>query len=240
MAAMLSDIGNIRKINEDSIGSYVDSEKKIYIIADGMGGYNAGEVASKLAVDSIIDYIKLNYTSDYNDFNTLLKNAILFANKKILDIANDDAELAGMGTTVTACFINASSMIVANVGDSRCYVIKDSDIYKITKDHSYVQELIDSGSISEEEAVNHPKKNIITRALGVTSEIKVDIFNVDLEDIEEIILCTDGLTNEVNTSEILKLIIDNDEENACSKLIELSKLKGGRDNISVIVFRGEC
>jgi PPM family protein phosphatase len=236
---MLSDIGNIRTTNEDSLGSYIDNEKKIYVIADGMGGYNAGEVASKLAVDSIIGYVKLNFNSNDNIYS-LLKDAVLFANKKILEIAKDDLELTGMGTTVTACLIKDNSLIVANVGDSRCYVIKNSDIYKITKDHSYVQELIDSGSISEEEAVRHPQKNIITRALGVTSDIEVDLFEVDLSEIKKIILCTDGLTNEVNKSEILELVINNDEEKACSKLIELSKLKGGKDNISVIVFRGEC
>lgn len=234
---MLSDVGNFREVNEDAVGSLENDKIRLYIIADGMGGHNAGEVASKLAVDSTIEYI--NSKSNYDDIENVLIDSIKYANKKIYSLALNDSELDGMGTTISACLINASKMIVANVGDSSCFILNRNGITKITKDHSLVQQLIDEGSITEIEAISHPNKNIITRALGTNKNVIVDTYKVNLKDIYKVILCTDGLTNDVNTEEMRKIVENNDALTSCRKLIELSKLKSGRDNISVIVFEGE-
>lgn len=238
MVGMLSDIGNCRKVNEDSVGCFENEDIKIYVIADGMGGHNAGEVASRMAVESTIEYINLN--KDNDNAEKLLVDSILYANRTINEFSKTDYKMNGMGTTITACLIRDSNMIVANVGDSSCYVIIDDKITKITKDHSLVQQLVDEGSITELEAVSHPNRNIITRALGTNIELKVDTFNLKIESSYKIILCTDGLSNEVKASEMYDIVINNDNITSCKKLIELSKSRGGRDNISVIVFEGEC
>jgi len=238
MVGILSDVGNVRKINEDFVGFYEGNDISIYIIADGMGGHNAGEVASKLAVETTISYIKSLDSID--DMKSALRESIKIANEKIFHLSKANQELVGMGTTVTACLVRNGKMVVANVGDSGCYIVKYNGITKITKDHSLVQQLIDEGSITEEEAASHPNKNIITRALGTNMSVEIDVFEIDLSDMKKVILCTDGLSNLVNTSEMYDIVLNNNNEDACRKLVDLSKLKGGRDNISVIVFGGEC
>lgn len=238
MAGMLSDIGNIRELNEDYFGYHEDFEKKIYIVADGMGGHNAGEVASKLAVDTTIEYI--NSICSLENLEKILKEAVEFSNKKIYEVSKTNVSLNGMGTTLTACLINSGKMAVANVGDSRCYVIDRLGIHQITKDHSLVQELLDSGSITEEEAAVHPNKNIITRALGTAPKVDVDTYLVDLKDVYKVMLCTDGLSNSLTSEEMYDIIISNTNTSACHKLTELSKQRGGKDNITVIIFEGEC
>ncbi|WP_185648928.1 Stp1/IreP family PP2C-type Ser/Thr phosphatase [Clostridium sp. DJ247] len=237
MVGILSDIGNVRKINEDSVGFFEGKNHSIYVVADGMGGHNAGEVASKIAVDTTIEYIKSFETID--DIESTLIRSIQLANEKIFQLSQDSEGLGGMGTTITACLVKNKSMIVANVGDSGCYIMKNSGITKVTKDHSLVQQLVDEGSITEEEAISHPNKNIITRALGTNISVEIDTFSIDLSEVLKIVLCTDGLSNGVNASEMYDIILGSDNEDACRRLIELSNLKGGRDNISVIVFEGE-
>ena len=237
MVGIKSDVGVVRSLNED-YASYIEEEDyKLYIVADGMGGHNAGEVASEMAVNAVKLYVKDNYKSDGIN---VLENAIIFANEKIYDKARCDSEYKGMGTTLVAALIYEDNVIVANVGDSSCFGIIDHDIIKITKDHSLVQELIDSGSITEEEGRNHPKKNVITRALGTNNIVKVDIFKIDINTYDKYLLCTDGLSNEVLKEEILREISDiNDYNTACDKLVLLAKNRGGRDNITVLLFGGE-
>ncbi len=162
----------------------------------------------------------------------------------LLKLQNDKArcglEYKGMGTTLVAALVYEDEVIVANVGDSSCFGIIGNDIIKITKDHSLVQELIDSGSITEEEGRNHPKKNVITRALGTNNVVKIDIFKKDINTYDKYLLCTDGLSNEVLEEEILREINDiNDYNTACDKLVLLAKNRGGRDNITVLLFGGE-
>jgi len=235
---ILSDIGNTRDVNEDYVGFFSNEEISIYIVADGMGGHNAGDVASKIAVESCIEYIKnLEILSNLQeDF----RKAICYANKIVYETSISSNNLNGMGTTITACLIKDNNAIIANVGDSSCYIINDNSIKKVTKDHSLVQELVDDGSISEEEALKHPNKNIITRALGTKESVEVDIYKIDLDSKNKFLLCTDGLTNEISKEEIYDIIINNNNKDASKYLVELSKEKGGRDNISVIVFEGEC
>lgn len=169
-----------------------------------------------------------------------LKEAIYESNRNIFKKSKEDIHLSGMGTTITACLVKSSKMVVANVGDSSCYTIKNNALIKITKDHSLVQQLIDEGSITEEQALKHPNKNIITRALGTNNTVIVDTFMLNLTDIKKVMLCTDGLSNNVSVKEMYDIIKDNDNQNSCKKLIELSKAKGSRDNISVIIFEGVC
>ncbi|OBR94781.1 MULTISPECIES: Stp1/IreP family PP2C-type Ser/Thr phosphatase [Clostridium] len=237
MVGILSDVGKVRKLNEDFVDFYNGKNFNLYVIADGMGGHNAGEVASKIAVETTISYMKSNETSNMEE--DLLK-AVSVANDKIYELSISHSQFGGMGTTITVCLVKDKDMIVANVGDSSCYVVKYDGITKVTKDHSLVQQLVDEGSITEEEAAIHPNKNIITRALGTNKSVKVDIFKVNLEDVNRVIMCTDGLSNGVNMNEMYDIIMNNNNEDACKQLIELSKLRGGKDNISVIVFEGEC
>ncbi len=237
MVGILSDVGNVRKLNEDFVDFYNGKKFNLYVIADGMGGHNAGEVASRIAVETTISYMQSNETSNMEQ--DLLK-AVSVANEKIYELSMSHSQFGGMGTTITVCLVKDKKMIVANVGDSSCYVVKYDGITKVTKDHSLVQQLVDEGSITEEEAAIHPNKNIITRALGTNKSVKVDIFEVNLEDVNRVMLCTDGLSNGVNMNEMYDIIMNNNNEDACKQLIELSKLRGGKDNISVIVFEGEC
>ena len=237
MVGILSDVGKVRKLNEDFVDFYNGKKFNLYVIADGMGGHNAGEVASRIAVETTISYMQSNETSNMEQ--DLLK-AVSVANEKIYELSMSHSQFGGMGTTLTVCLVKDKKMIVANVGDSSCYVVKYDGITKVTKDHSLVQQLVDEGSITEEEAAIHPNKNIITRALGTNKSVKVDIFEVNLEDVNRVMLCTDGLSNGVNMNEMYDIIMDNNNEDACKQLIELSNLRGGKDNISVIVFEGEC
>jgi len=239
MIGVLSDVGNVRKTNEDSVGYFESGDFDIYAVADGMGGHNAGEVASQLAIKVIMEYIKKNHNG--LNLKEVLSDGIKYANKEIYDLSIQNDSLKGMGTTITICFKKQNEMVVANVGDSSCFVIDNNkELLKVTRDHSLVQQLLDNGSITEENARTHPNKNIITRALGTNELVEVDLFDVDLTNIIKCILCTDGLSNDVTYSEMYDIIIENDNESSCKLLVDLSKSKGGRDNISVIVFEGEC
>ena len=237
MVGIKSDVGIVRSLNEDYAGYIEEEEFKLYVVADGMGGHNAGEVASEMAVKAVEAYVKENYKEQGSN---VLENAVLFANEKIYNKAIVGSEYKGMGTTLVAALVYRNTIIVANVGDSSCFGVIDNNITKITKDHSLVQELIDSGSITEEEGRNHPKKNVITRALGTNNVVKIDIFKVDINTYDKYLLCTDGLSNEVLKEEILREINDiNDYNTACDKLVLLAKNRGGRDNITVLLFGGE-
>ena len=237
MVGIKSDVGIVRNLNEDYAGYIEEESYKLYVVADGMGGHNAGEVASEMAVNAVEAYVKENYKEQGSN---VLENAVLFANEKIYDKARCGLEYKGMGTTLVAALVYGDNVLIANVGDSSCFGIIDNNITKITKDHSLVQELIDSGTITEEEGRNHPKKNVITRALGTNNVVKIDIFKVDINTYDKYLLCTDGLSNEVLKEEILMEINDiNDYNTACDKLVLLAKNRGGRDNITVLLFGGE-
>ena len=239
MVGICTDAGNVRKVNEDYADFYENELFSIYVIADGMGGHNAGEVASKQAVDDVIDYLKENYNNE-SDHSEILKKAICEANYRIYVDSLKNELLNGMGTTITACFVTRDYIQVANVGDSSCLAIKGDTIRKITKDHSLVQELLDSGSITEIEAKNHPHKNVITRAMGTASSVNVDIFSLEKEDFDTLILCSDGLTNELNNDEILETVKNSLTLNeSAEKLISLAKQRGGRDNITALIYGGE-
>lgn len=232
-----TDTGNKRTLNEDAVGYYEGKSISIYIVADGMGGHNAGEVASKIAKDTVLEFILQHYSE--GSIEQILEAAINEANKEVhkYSLLNDNC--SGMGTTLTVAVVKDNKLFIGNVGDSGCYITSGGKLKKVTKDHSLVQELLDNGTITKEEALNHPIKNVITRAIGTKVTVKSDIYILELKDIDKVILCSDGLTNEVNEDEMLKILYS-DDSNICLKLVELSKEKGGRDNISVIIFKGEC
>ena len=229
MLGFVTDKGNVRELNEDFLSYSREDEFSIYVVGDGMGGHNAGEVASKRAVESIICFVKENF--GVIPLDNLLKDAILHANSKIYSMSQESSGLSGMGTTI---------VYIANVGDSACFGINENGIKKLTKDHSLVQELVDSGCITEGEAKNHPRKNVITRAIGTNSNVDVDVFKVDRHEYKAYLLCTDGLSNDVDEDEIWKKVIkSNDFDKACNELVEMAKARGGKDNITVLVFGGE-
>ncbi|MGM9977593.1 MAG: Stp1/IreP family PP2C-type Ser/Thr phosphatase [Clostridium sp.] len=238
MVAILTDVGKSRSLNED-FASYIEKDDYgIYVVADGMGGHNAGEVASRMASVGIVEYV-YNHFDDV-DKNKLLRRAVKKVNTDIFNNSKESERLNGMGTTITACMTFEDKIQIANVGDSSCFGIKNNYIVKLTKDHSLVQELLDAGSISEQQASKHPKKNIITRAVGTSSHVDVDIFQMDKDEFDIYMLCTDGLTNELSKKEILEIIHkSSDLDEACNKLVELAKYRGGKDNITVLLFGGE-
>lgn len=238
MLGFLTDKGNVRELNEDFLSYSKENEFSIYVVGDGMGGHNAGEVASKRAVESIISFIRENYGN--MSLDNLLEEAILYANSKIYSMSQESTGLSGMGTTITAILELKDIVYVANVGDSACFGINENGIKKLTKDHSLVQELVDSGCITEGEAKNHPRKNIITRAIGTNSKVDVDIFKLSRNEYKAYLLCTDGLINDVEEEEIWKEVIKSEDfDKSCKELVEIAKERGGRDNITVLVFGGE-
>lgn len=238
MTGIKSDLGNIRTLNEDYAEYYENDNYKIYVLADGMGGHNAGEIASKTASKALIKYIRENMNL-YN-YKELLEKAVKYANLKVYNLSHCSDNYNGMGTTLVACLITEKISIVANIGDSSCFGIKDKKVTKITKDHSLVQELLDCGSISKEQAINHPKKNVITRAIGTEEDVKVDLFEIEKNKFDFFLMCSDGLTNEINLENIMNFDIEEKElQNICEKLIESAKFNGGRDNITVMLFGGE-
>jgi len=231
-----TDVGNKRTFNEDSVGYYVEEEFGIFVIADGMGGHNAGEVASKIAIDTIIEYV-INHQKDRSE-EEILNEAILSANRKIYRESLLNESCNGMGTTLVGAFVRGNNLTMVNIGDSRGYILKDGQLVKVTKDHSLVQELLDNGTITNEEAKNHPNKNVITRALGTNPVVTADYYSLDIRGVSKILLCSDGLTNEVSEEDIFR-VLQGYNGNQCMELINMSKKNGGRDNISIIIFKGE-
>lgn len=232
----ITDVGRRREINEDYVYASekpVGNLPNLFIVADGMGGHNAGDYASKHAVDKVVEVIKA-YTKE-NDAENILQKAIDDANTYINKIARENASLKGMGTTFVAATIDKQYVTVANVGDSRMYVINDF-ITQITKDHSLVEEMVDMGGIDREAARNHPDKNIITRAVGVKEYVLVDFFEIHIGGKEKFLLCTDGLTNMLKDDEIHRIIVSSSSlEEAGKRLIDAANEHGGRDNIAVVL-----
>lgn len=237
MIGFISDMGKKRGINEDYVDYLLSDEFQLYIVADGMGGHNAGEVASRMAVETVKGFISDNWNK--YDCETLLRYAIAEANKRIIDHAGGNITLMGMGTTIIAALAAGSTVYVANVGDSAGFLLKEGEISKITKDHSLVQELVDIGSITEEEALTHPRRNIITRAIGASENLEADIFKIPNKKENKFLLCSDGLINEVSKDEIRDVLMKYNNRDAAEKLVLLANEREGRDNITVLVFGGE-
>lgn len=235
-----SDIGKAREMNQDYYYiSPKDSKINIYILADGMGGYKGGEIASRLATISAKNYIESNFETTIKNKEELLKlikSAMEYANMVVYEKSKEDKELESMGTTLEVCLIYNNRAYIGHVGDSRTYRIRGEILRKLTTDHSYVEKLVKDGTITKEEAINHPKKNMLTKALGCTLFVEPDVTVKGFVKDDIILICSDGLTNMVKEEKIYE-IIKQDCENAPTKLVEIANENGGYDNITAIVIK---
>ena len=234
-----SDIGKVRDMNQDSF--YISSpqdELQIFIVADGMGGYKGGEVASKLAVETSKNYIINNFNSiehKRESISNLIKSAIEYANLVVYEKSKEVPELEYMGTTIDICLIIQNKVYIGHVGDSRVYRKRKEFFRKLTTDHSYVQKLVSDGTITKEEAYNHPKKNMLIKALGCSSYVEPDVMVKGFLKDDILLMCSDGLTNMLRDEEIVQIINQNPME-ACNKLVNEANDKGGLDNITAVII----
>lgn len=234
-----SDIGKVRDMNQDSF--YISSpqdEIQIFIVADGMGGYKGGEVASKLAVETSKNYIINNFNSiehDRESILNLIKSAIEYANLVVYEKSKEVPELENMGTTIDICLILQNKVYIGHVGDSRVYRKRKEFFRKLTTDHSYVQKLVSDGTITKEEAYNHPKKNMLIKALGCSSFVEPDVMVKGFLKDDILLMCSDGLTNMLRDEEIVQIINQNPIE-ACNRLVNEANDKGGLDNITAVII----
>jgi serine/threonine protein phosphatase PrpC len=234
-----TDIGQRRENNEDSL--FLLPEQNIYMVADGVGGHNSGEVASMTAVDSIAQYVKAHpmdgLLSDESIGNYFLE-CIQQVNKKIFTLAKENPDLAGMATTIVILYLYENNAYFTNVGDSRAYIIRSGELIQVTEDHTYVNELLRNGSITEEEAAVHPRKNMITRALGGEEKIHPDYYKYTVLEDDIIILCSDGLYGEINPEDILHMAAEaEDMDQLSTSLVDLANANGGSDNITIICIK---
>ena len=235
-----SDVGKVRELNEDSFYIY-DSldEIQLYILADGMGGYKGGEVASKLAIQSAKNYIESNFKEIEKDKDSIIQlvgSSVEYANMIVYEKSKENDELNGMGTTLDVCLIYNNRVFIGHVGDSRVYRIRKEFMRKLTQDHSYVQKLVKDGTITKEEAVHHPQKNMLMKALGCNAFVEPDVMVKGFLKDDILIMNSDGLTNLVSQEEIFKEA-KKDIEQAPKELVNLANEKGGYDNITVVVIK---
>ena len=233
-----TDKGKTRDINQDYIYSSdepVGLLPNLYIVADGMGGYNAGDFASRCSVDAFVDEVRKNKQPTVI---STLSEALRTANTTVLRYARENEEMTGMGTTFVAATVFPDRAYVMNVGDSRLYLLGD-EMKQITVDHSYVEEMVRKGEIQRKDARIHPKKNVITRAVGVEENVEADFYEIETDrDSEFLLLCTDGLTNMVEDDEIRHMVkkYAKEPQNAVQKLVKRANEYGGKDNISIIII----
>lgn len=236
-----TDIGIIRDNNQDSYYVFSSEDYPLFIIADGMGGHKAGEIASKMAIEIISNNLKnylINSSVENKKIEDGIRKSIDEANKEIYKKSKEDEKYSGMGTTVTLAYVINDRIFIGHVGDSRAYLLRNGVLSQLTQDHSLVEELIRNGSISKEEAKHHPQRNIITRAVGTSGDIKADVILEKKHKDDILLLCTDGLTNMVDEIQIRdSLIMNEDIQKACEDLVKLSNDRGGFDNITVIAAK---
>ena len=234
-----TDKGLVRENNQDAYAvGELPGEVAWAVVCDGMGGAAGGNIASALAVKVISDKITSSYNEKMREssIKNLLDSAITAANIEVYDMAYSRPDLKGMGTTVVAVVVRDNVAHIAHAGDSRAYIVNKDGVEQITVDHSLVQNLVDRGEITKEEAEHHPNKNVITRALGVDKRIDVDFSEVDLQENETLILCTDGLSNCVNNAEIADDIKDGQYYAFADRLVKRANKNGGNDNITVVAI----
>ena len=235
----VTDIGRKRTVNQDYVfccEQEIGRLPNLFIVADGMGGHNAGDFASKYSVEAVIDYIK---NCEETTSISILDHAIQHANKLIRKKAEEDSTLEGMGTTLVAATIFDHQMIVANIGDSRLYVISE-EIKQITRDHSLVELMVENGELNPEEARVHPNKNIVTRAIGgIDDDALADFFEIDLKEGDIVLLCSDGLSNMLDDENIFQIVkqYESNLEEVGKALVDKANENGGKDNIAIILMK---
>lgn len=235
-----SDKGNVRETNEDYfyISNSLD-QVQLYLLADGMGGYNGGEIASQLAVQTAKNYIENNFKDidkDRDSIIQLLGSSMEYANMVVYEKAKENPELQGMGTTLEICLIYNNKAYIGHVGDSRIYRVRKQFIRKLTQDHSYVQKLVKEGTITKEQAEHHPQKNMLMKALGCNAFVEPDVMVKGFLKDDILIMCSDGLSNMVEQQTIYEMASKNIEQ-ATKDLVQLAKDRGGYDNITVVIIK---
>ncbi len=235
-----TDIGRKRKTNQDSI--CVDSKHHFYAVADGMGGHNGGDIASQLSVKVMPEYLKSHAEEEPL---LLMKHMIQEINATILKKAEEQPELQGMGTTVSAIYFKGPQLVIGNVGDSRVYMISNGNIYQMTRDHSFVQEKLNMGIYTREEAVKDPQKNVLVRSVGFEADVQVDVFSYRICKNDIFMVCSDGLHGKVSDADVLHIVQDKipdpgsctqqNVDNCVKALIQQANDNGGQDNISVVL-----
>jgi len=239
-----SDIGRIRQVNEDSVLSgQLNEQVSFAIVADGMGGHQAGDVASQMAIEAFQKVLEQHAELTnwkLEDGKRIMKIAIRQANDEIYELASQKEQYHNMGTTMVAALLWESTMIIGHVGDSRAYRINEEGIQQLTLDHSLVNALIQSGQLTAEEAEHHPRRNVLTRAIGTDSEVEIDVQALDWSTSDILLLCSDGLSNRVSDDVILNIVQHEDGlDQKANTLIELALDAGGDDNITVILCANE-
>lgn len=234
-AIVKSEIGLVRQTNEDN---YLCAPPNLYIVADGMGGHVAGEVASNMVVNAVKKFIQEQITTGRNADEDLLRAAVLEANALVLNTAGQHQEYAGMGTTISMLYVMENTICLwAHVGDSRIYLLRDGVLTQLTKDHSLVWSLVENGMITKEESLVHPQRNMLTRAIGVEREVVVDTGYINLAEQDLILLCTDGLTNMINDENLQRMISSQDSlEQKVNVLVDSAIKAGGADNITALLI----
>ncbi|GEL75925.1 Stp1/IreP family PP2C-type Ser/Thr phosphatase [Tenuibacillus multivorans] len=239
-ACFVSDVGKVRKVNEDSGGIYYNqSNQMLTIIADGMGGHKAGDVASQLSSTYMKElWEETGELTSEEVIKDWLEEAIMKTNEYVLSHAHDHQECVGMGTTLVATIYFDEYVIVGHVGDSRLYHVTNEEIRQVTEDHSFVQQLVNNGELTEEEAEYHPKKNVLLQAVGTESNLRIDINTFQWREHEYVLSCTDGLSNKLSSYEMMAVIQgDHSLEEKVDELVSLANQNGGEDNISVVLVQ---
>ena len=236
-----TNVGSKRSANQDDLFFLSSNKSALAIIgvADGMGGHAGGEIASSLCLDvfknTLAKIVKTKSFRKNSDIAEAMKNSALESNKSVRSKAEKEINLAGMGTTLVVATITDNQFTIINIGDSRGYLIRNGEIRQITKDHSWVAEQLEAGLIDEKTAENHPQRNIITRAIGISDNVEVDVFQEPVQDNDIVLLCSDGLYPLVSENEIIKKTNSPHLDNSCSDLISLANQRGGPDNITVVI-----
>ncbi len=234
-----TDIGKTRKVNQDY---FLTSREQpyLFVLCDGMGGHSSGDVASRTAAESIKTYVHLQSTMDLdeNKAEKLLKNAVSYANNVVHTRAKTCENFTGMGTTTDVCLLDFDKLYIVHVGDSRVYRLRQGVLSQLTKDHSLVDEMVQKGVITEEEAKTHPDKNIITRAVGTNPTVDIDFINEDLLPDDILLMCSDGLSYLISDFEKNRLLISaEDPVEVVNRLVTLANQNGGRDNITAVYIK---
>ena len=237
----LTDCGIRRENNEDFCAAETILGYTVLIVADGMGGHNGGEVASRHAVETVMESIRKNIrkSSDSKEIYEIMRKAISCANSEILEMAQKEETLEGMGTTIDVCIADEVSAHIAHIGDSRVYKIdKDGVVSRITRDHSLIEYMLEAGTITPDEAAEHPQRNMITRALGTEEAVEADVYESPLHEGDILLLCSDGLTNMVSEEEVGLIVTASESvQEAAETLVKRANESGGMDNITVIVAK---
>ncbi len=237
----LTDIGKVRADNQDAfavltLNGLGGEEITAALVCDGMGGAKAGNVASSMAVECFVGALTDRLIS-FNDADVIIGDVVYEANMAIRDKAASDESFSGMGTTFVAAIVSGNRALIANIGDSRCYLVNNGGIRQVTKDHSLVEDMVDRGEIDRAEAWLHPRRNYITRALGTERDIECDFFHITLAEGDTLILCSDGLSSQLNPQEILfEILYGGEIETAARRLLDITLARGAPDNVTIIVM----